>query len=142
MNEANAHCLEILDRRIALLESLAKSLAAAREEAVGLNVDEFEERIREQESFCAQIQDLDRQISRIQKDSEAQLRWSADTFVTLQAQPEARLQQTLTRLNEAQATVQRLNSEHKVLLRRSRRTVSALLNSYRSFALTYSRPGA
>jgi hypothetical protein len=35
-----------------------------------------------------------------------------------------------------------LNDEHQALLRRSRRTVSALLNSYHSFAMTYSNPSS
>ena len=51
-----------------------------------------------------------------------------------------RCRETLNRLARVQANVMQLNDEHQALLRRSRRTVSALLNSYHSFAMTYSNP--
>jgi hypothetical protein len=52
------------------------------------------------------------------------------------------LRETAGRLSEIQSTVKQLNDAHQVLLRRSRRTVGALLNSYHSFAATYSDPSA
>jgi hypothetical protein len=52
------------------------------------------------------------------------------------------LRATLDRLHTAQVRVKQQNEAHQVLLRRSRRTVSALLNSYHSFALTYSDPSS
>jgi hypothetical protein len=52
------------------------------------------------------------------------------------------LGETLARLRAVQTTVKQLNDAHQVLLLRSRRTVGALLNSYHSFAMTYSDPAS
>jgi hypothetical protein len=52
------------------------------------------------------------------------------------------MRQTLERLQAVQCSVKQLNEAHKILLRRSRRTVGALLNSYHTFAMTYADPAA
>ena len=44
-------------------------------------------------------------------------------------------------LGKAQAEVGRLNQIHAAYLRRSRRTVSVLMNFIGNYALTYARPG-
>ncbi len=144
MNPETSQFLELLEQRIALLGLLASSLVLARQGIVALDMDGLEQRIQEQQNLCAEICTVDEQIDRIQKACAARLALPGNTSLTpaLDASA-ARLQETLARLATVQLSVKRLNSEHQSLFsRRSRRTVGALLNSYHSFALTYSEPGA
>lgn len=143
MNTRATQYLALLEQRITLLGSLAGSLAAARTGIVALDIDGLEQRIREQESLCVSIQTLDAQIDRIQRDCAAQMRLTAASDAVAPAEDgSVRLRETLARLSQVQSIVKKLNIEHQLLLRRSRRTVCALLNSYHSFALTYGEPGA
>jgi hypothetical protein len=144
MNTEISQYLVLLEQRIGLLGSLASSLAAARTGIVALDINGLEGRIQEQEKLCVNIQSLDAQIDRIQRDCSTQMALTAPstTLVPLLDCGSLRLQETLARLSQIQSVVKKLNTEHQHLLRRSRRTVSALLNSYHSFALTYSEPGA
>jgi hypothetical protein len=143
MNKETAHYLDLLEARIALLGSLANSLVLAREGVVSLDIDGLERRIHEQEKLCGEIRAVDARIDRIQKECAARLEVSRGTLVSATLEPDtARLHDTLARLQQVQCSVKKLNNEHQALLRRSRRTVGALLNSYHSFALTYSEPRA
>ena len=137
--------LALLEQRIALLGSLATSLLSAREGLVCLDLHGLEQRILEQQKLCLDIHSLDAGIDRIQKQCAAQLGLlstsSGKTVLARLPSPEGnRIEVVLTRLHQAQSTVKKLNREHQLLLRRSRRTVGALLNSYHSFALTYHQP--
>jgi hypothetical protein len=144
MNTEISQYLVLLEQRIALLGSLANSLTAARTGIVALDINGLEERIQEQEKLCVTIQTLDAQIDRIQKDCADQMGLSkaSSTLAPILDSSSIRLRETLARLNQVQSVVKKLNAEHQLLLRRSRRTVCALLNSYHSFALTYNEPGA
>jgi FlgN protein len=143
MNTETTQYLVLLERRITLLGSLASSLAAARTGIVALDIDGLEQRIHEQEKLCVNIQTLDAQIDRLQRGCAAQMGLTtASTAVAPAVDGSMRLRETLARLSQVQSVVKKLNTEHQLLLRRSRRTVCALLNSYHSFALTYGEPGA
>jgi outer membrane murein-binding lipoprotein Lpp len=144
MNTETSQYLALLEQRITLLASLANSLAAARTGIVALDINGLEERIQEQEKLCVNIQTLDAQIDRIQTDCATNMGLTAATaaLTPILDSGSVRLRETLARLNQVQSVVKKLNAEHQLLLRRSRRTVCALLNSYHSFALTYSEPGA
>lgn len=134
--------LELLEQRIALLSSLAESLSTASTGLVSFDIDQLEFRIAEQERLCGDIHALDEQIDQVQRYCTTQL----DAVVPHsrnEPDPDAlRLRETAARLSEIQSTVKQLNAAHKILLRRSRRTVGALLNSYHSFAMTYSDPSS
>jgi hypothetical protein len=135
--------LELLEQRIALLGSLADALMAARADVVSLDLDGLEARIADQERLCGEIRSLDAHIDRVQRQCAAHLAVGPAESTTVAADHgNPRLRETLDRLNEAQAGVKQLNDTHQVLLRRSRRTVGALLNSYHSFATTYSDPSS
>lgn len=135
--------LELLERRTALLDSLAATLTAASADVVSLDIDGLESRIADQERACIDIRSLDADLDRVQRRCAAQLGVAAEQEVALGLPSDGqRMQETLQRLRAAQARVQQLNDAHQALLRRSRRTVGALLNSLQSFAMTYSESSA
>ena len=133
--------LELLEQRIALLNNLAQSISAASNGLVSFDFDTIESRIAEQEHLCRDLRALTGQIDRIQKQCACHLAPSSDKAATAASDPDTlRLRDTLARLGKVQASVKQLNDAHQMLLRRSRRTVGALLNSYHSFAMTYANP--
>ena len=135
--------LELLERRIALLASLADTFMSARANLVSFDLGSLEARIADQERLCIDIHSIDARIDQIQRQCASQLAAVAptNTSVIPAASPDhLRLRDTLARLQQVQARVKQLNNAHQILLRRSRRTVGALLNCYHSFATTYSNP--
>ena len=136
MSADAARYLDLLERRLGLLGSLASALTAARTDIVSLDIAGLESRIADQEKLCAEIHSLDTHLDRVQQ----QCVTHAVAPAPASNPNSARCREILARLAQAQATVKRLNDEHRALLRRSRRTVHALLNSYRSFAMTYANP--
>jgi hypothetical protein len=137
--------LELLEERLALLSSLASALTAARTDIVSLDIHGLESRIAQQDRLCSEIRSLDVQLDRVQSQCTTHLAapLSSGRAPHLAPDPDSiRRCEILDRLGRVQANVKKLNDEHQALLRRSRRTVSALLNSYHSFALTYSKPTA
>jgi hypothetical protein len=141
MSAETTRYLELLEQRLALLGSLASALTAARTDIVSLDINGLDARIAEQERLCADIRSLDTQLDRVQHQCATHI--VPRTAQTVGAESDSdsiRRRETLDRLARVQASVKHLNEEHQALLRRSRRTVSALLNSYHSFAMTYSNP--
>jgi hypothetical protein len=136
------HFLDLLERRILLLDSLAAALTAARADVVAFDLDGLESRIADQEHLCADIRSLDASIDRVQNQCATQLGAAGQSAPATSPNDTIRMHNTLSRLREAQISVKHLNDAHQHLLRRSRRTVLALLNSYRTFALTYSDPAS
>ena len=134
MTKASTTYLELLEQRIELLNSLAATLLAARTAMTGFDVDSLERRITEQQGLCQEIEHLDEQMERLQYQCAAHLRLRGGQE-TLADSPE--LEATMLRLHQAQATVKQLNTAHQALLTRSRRTVTALLNSLHTFEGTY-----
>jgi len=136
MSSDTTRFLDLLERRLALLSSLAAALTAARTDIVSLDVSGLEARLADQEKLCTEIRALDTHIDRIQRQCTTHAIPPAS-----QSSPDAlRCREILARLAATQAAVQQLNQQHRALLRRSRRTVHALLNSYHSFAMTYANP--
>ena len=141
MSAETTRYLELLENRLALLGSLATALTAARLDIVSLDINGLEARITEQERLCTEIRSLDVQLDRVQRQYVTHATIAPAQSASSPADSDAtRRRETLDRLARVQASVKQLNQEHQALLRRSRRTVSALLNSYHSFALTYSNP--
>jgi hypothetical protein len=131
---------ELLEQRIALLGSLAQALTSARASVASLDIASLEIRISEQAGLCNQIRTVDTELDRVQAQCAAYLGMTGATAPGIPGPDMSRLRDTLTRLNQVQSTVKQLNDAHCMLLRRSRRTASALLNSYHSFAELYSDP--
>ncbi len=141
MSAETTKFLELLEERLSLLNSLASALTDARTDIVSLDITSLEARIAQQEKLCAQIRNLDLQLDRVQSQCNKHLAPAASHLLSPSINPNSiRCRETLDRLSRVQANVMQLNDEHQALLRRSRRTVSALLNSYHSFAMTYSNP--
>jgi hypothetical protein len=134
--------LELLERRITLLGSLADALIAARADVASFDLDGLESRIAAQEHLCGEVRSLDANIDQVQRHRATQISASRESAQTASQPGDLRVRETLDRLRAAQVSVKRLNDAHQHLLRRSRRTVWALLNSYRTFAMTYSDPAA
>jgi hypothetical protein len=135
--------LGLLEQRIALLGSLAESLVAARTDVVSLDITGLESRIAHQEHLCTDIRSLDSQLDRLQRQCAAHLSVPSEKSLAPGVHSESqRMREILARLQAAQSSVQQLNDAHQALLRRSRRTVGALLNSLHSFAMVYSDPSA
>jgi hypothetical protein len=133
--------LELLEQRLDLLGSLSAALTAARSDIVSLDISSFESRIADQQRLCVEIGSLDTQLDRVQRQCATHLTHSGEKAPNSALDSDAtRRRETIERLARVQASVQKLNAEHQALLRRSRRTVNALLNSYHTFALTYSNP--
>lgn len=135
MHTDTARYLNLLEKRLGLLDSLASTFSAARVDVVALDLDGLHRRIGEQERLCTEIRSLDARLDEVQ-------RQCAKHAPAESANPgdSLRCSDMLARLQQAQQNVKQLNSQHQALLRRSRRTVNALLNSYHSFAMTYSDP--
>ena len=141
MTNETTRYLELLEQRIRLLGSLAAALTAARFDLVSLDINRLESRIADQQRLCAEICSLDNHLDRMQSQCAKHLAQSTGQgIVSASDADSARLQETLDRLARVQASVKQLNAQHQALLRRSRRTVSALLNSYHTFSMTYSNP--
>jgi FlgN protein len=137
----NARFLELLEHRIALLTSLADTFVSARAEIVCLDIDGLESRIAEQQRLCVEIRSLDAGIDQVQRQCATQLTSNgAGPNLLTPDSGQTSLRDSCARLANVQARVKQLNDAHQVLLRRSRRTVNALLNSYHSFAATYADP--
>jgi hypothetical protein len=136
------HFLELLERRIVLLDSLAAALVAARTDVIAFDLDGLESRIADQEHLCADIRALDAHIDQAQRHCATRLAAACDSTPAAPQPDSLHMRDTLARLRKAQISVKHLNDAHQHLLRRSRRTIFALLNSYRTFALTYSDPAS
>lgn len=95
---------------------------------ISLDLDGIHQRVAEQEKICGQIRTVDGEIDLLQK------RWSAGERE--QALPAAK--DLLDRISSAQTEVRRLNSAHAALLRRSRRTLRAMMNFVNFYGGTYS----
>jgi hypothetical protein len=135
--------LELLEQRIVLLGSLSQAFLAARTDVVSFDLDGLETCIADQERLCVEIRSLDVSVDRLRFQCAARLSVSPDKSATETPDHDNRpLRETLDRLHTAQVRVKQQNDAHQILLQRSRRTVSALLNSYHSFALTYSNPSS
>ena len=149
MTSETQRYLELLDRRTALLGTLAEALTGARGDIVSLDVDGLEARIAKQEVICQEVSALDAELDRIHEQCTLQMQSAraasaggasegAAEFATKSAAEQ--LREARDRLQLAQTRVKQLNNAHQILLRRCRRTAHALLNSYAMFAGTYADP--
>jgi hypothetical protein len=135
--------LELLERRLALLDRLTEALSSARGDLVAMDLESIRAGIREQQGLCASISSLDQEISRAQAHAmaltgtpvRAEISWPAASGVEQELRERIRL--TLERVARTQQDLRRRNNTHQALLRRSSRTVGVLLNLLQSQAPTY-----
>jgi len=134
MTEANTTYLELLEKRIELLDSLASALLASRSAMAAFDVNSLEARIAQQQALCAEIQFLDEQIEHLPDPRAAHLRPNGPEQSGASS---PKLAVILRRLHQAHEAVKQLNSAHRALVARSRCTVNALLNSLQAFEGNY-----
>jgi len=134
MHTQTSRYLELLELRITLLDSLSKTLLAARTAIVAFDIDALEAQVALQQQLCREIQALDEQVERLEYQCAAHLRLRG-TQATGDSNSE--LDDAMQRLHQAQANVKGLNDVHQTVLRRSQRTILALLYSLRTFEGTY-----
>ena len=84
-----------------------------------------------QERLCGEIRSLDRGLDALQR------KWAAGMAARSEL---GEVDALLERVADAQAEVRQLNQRHAALVRRSRRTLDAMLNFLRSAAPTYADP--
>lgn len=145
----NQRYLELLERRLDLLGSLAAALQECRGDFVAMDLGAMERRIAEQEQLCARIRSLDSEISNMQArcSPSAGPPRSSDTpsrsgSAEGDSHTDQQIRATIGRIAAAQLELKRANDAHQAMLRRSRRTVQVLLNVFNSLAPTYSAPAS
>jgi flagellar biosynthesis/type III secretory pathway chaperone len=123
--------MELLERRLALLGELAAALKASTDALVGLDIEMIHQSVGNQERLCGEIRSLDRGLDALQR------KWAAGMAERGES---GAINALLDRVAEAQAEVRQLNQRHAALVRRSRRTLDAMLNFLRSAGPTYADP--
>jgi len=138
VNVETNRLLDLLERRISLLESLGMALQAANTDIVRFDISGLERRIHDQERLCDELQRLNSDIESVQVRCVERVREKENSA---QGDPsEQKVFALVARLGQTQTKVRHLNEQHRELLRRSRRTVNALVNSFQNFTITYSNP--
>jgi len=149
MKSESVRYLGLLERRLALLDSLSKTLAESRGQFISMDLEAIGIRIVEQEQLCAQIRSLDTEITsaQVRCAERAGMRPCRDAISWLDLRDgdtgqHEQIRLALGRIAVAQAELKRLNDAHQAMLRRSRRTVNVLLNLFNSYAPTYGAPAS
>jgi hypothetical protein len=134
MTAENTTFLDLIEQRTELMRSLSASLLGAGSAIVAFDIDALESRVAQQQQLCAEIQKLDAQREHLQSQCAARPHslGASESFGNT-----VELRGAKARLHQAHANVKQLNSVHEALLKRSRRTVTALLNSLYSFEGSY-----
>jgi hypothetical protein len=127
VNADSTHFVSLLDRRTGLLQLLITSLRTVRDAVVTFDVRRLEAGIAEEQDLCSRIRLLDADIEKARQSRD-------DT--------DPRMRGAFERMIDAATLTHQLNHAQRSLLRHSRRTVDALMNSYRMFALTYADPSS
>ena len=134
--------LGLLEKRLSLLRLLAQEFVDCRKDFMAFDLDGMYRRISEQEELCRQIQRLNPGIQALQRACAMQL--GIENHYPGGKNENAGLGERLTRvmheLGKAQDEVGRLNQIHAGYLRRSRKTISVLMNFIGRYAMMYARP--
>ena len=116
---------QFVEHHICLLQELSDSLEAGRAAIVSFRLQDFEESINDHKRLCVQISALNTEVRR------------AFPLAALNQSSVAIAGDLSRRLQQARERLQKLNTEQQALLLRSRRTVNAMLNGFRSFEGSY-----
>lgn len=116
---------ELVEREIALLNALSEALLAARTAIVSCKLGDLQETINEQKRLCGMM---------VSNTSEIRRNYP---LAAVNRQNEALACGLRQKWQQARLKLQQLNKEHIALLHRSRRTVNAVLNGFRSFEGDY-----
>ena len=125
MNSGKKSYQELLEREISLLNALSDSLIAAKDAIVSFKVQDLEETIGAQKLLSGQIAANNAEMRRTYP------------LAAMQDREQISIRALQARWQESRSRLQKLNFEHQVLLLRTRRTISAILNGFRSFEGNY-----
>jgi hypothetical protein len=141
-----ARYLHLIEKRLALVRDLRDVLLKSRDAIVAMNLEETDRRTSEQERLCAQIRATDANLAAAQS-ARAQQSGRAKQFglswLSSQADDPAilvKIRESMGALGELQIEVRKINAVNRSLIRRSSRTLNALVNFVNRFAPTYSDP--
>jgi hypothetical protein len=134
MNNETSRYLELLERRITLLNSISKTLTAARVAIVSFDINALESQVAQQQQLCGEVRALDEQVERLEYQCAAHQRLRGGQAGN---DSDVELDDALDRLHQAHANAKNLNDVHQAILRRSQRTILALLHSLRTFEGNY-----
>ena len=141
-----ARYLYLIERRLALVRELRDVLVKSREAIVAMNLEETDRRTAEQERLCAQIRAVDANLAAAQAQRAQQpgrAKQLGLSWVSSQADDPAivtKIREAMAALGELQIEVRKINAVNRSLIRRSSRTLNALVNFVNRFAPTYSDP--
>ena len=147
MKPESERYLALLEKRLSVLEALSKTLAACRNDFIAMDLESMQNRIQEQEGFCSEIQNLDKDITNVQircANFAGVSPRTSEIFWPDAVGPDdgfrGRIRETMQRVAAAQIELKRLNDAHQAMLRRSRATVGVLINFLQAYAPGYSIP--
>jgi len=126
--------LNLLERRLDTLRQLATQLKASQEAYTAMDLDRITYYINYQENLCSEIRSFDDQIRQLHKSlcdalhQELDLAAPDSLMAHLDERAQRRLKVVTQGLANIQADVKRLNRIQAELLKRSRRSINALIN--------------
>jgi hypothetical protein len=126
-----------------MLRSLGEALRSSQDAVGRLDVTQIYQHTLEQENLCGRIQNLDREIKKVQQALAARLRLQAANSDSgrlaqrVDAALAERLRLAAKELHEAQVEVRLRNRVQAGLLRRSRRSVNIMMNFMANYLETY-----
>lgn len=134
MSEHTKQYLRLLERRIELLGSLSAALQGANSAVTSCDIAGFEACLAQQESLCGETGRLNAQIESFQKRSAAE---ASEGDVSENRDWGGKLRELLERFRLAADIVKHTNKSNQSVVRRSMRTVTALLNALQTFEGNY-----
>ena len=144
----DARYLHLIERRLALVRELRDVLLKSRDAIVSMNLEETDRRTCEQERLCAQIRVTDANLAAAQSARAQQSgrpKQLGLSWISTQADDPAiiaKIRESMGALGELRIEVRKINAINRSLIRRSSRTLNALVNFVNGFAPTYSDPKA
>ena len=124
---------DLLERRVAALRQLALEMSTAREAFIHLDLERIQQHTLNQENLCTEIHFLDAEIAAQCGTAPAE----GKELAAGKLSNNDRLEKLKLEDKEATAMVARHNSVQGALLRRSRRSVNALMNFLAQYSGAY-----
>jgi len=138
MNTTSMRILELLLERIRLMEMLSDSLDAAGLFIASNKIDALEIRIAEQQRLCTLLEATHQEFrSLLRQENAATSLDMPDSCQSSLPCGERDLREIVARLRLAENRLRASNASQSARVRRSRKTVTALLNAMQTFQGTY-----
>jgi hypothetical protein len=135
----SAKYLELLERRLELLQKLVRTGEEWRRAFVALNLSDSERYTANEELLCEQIRMLDKEITSLQakgRPASSSKPGGVDPVI------DHRIRAAMRQLETLHLELKKSNETKRAILKRSKFTISALRNLFNSLAPTYAAPAA